>query len=123
MAIPAAVRDLFQAVDAMDASRFVTHLTPDGIFRFGNWPAVAGQDATRAAVGQFFDTIRGLRHTLLGTWSDGDRLFCQGEVIYTRHDGSTVGPLPFFNVFRMVDGKIAEYLIYADVSPLYQAQA
>jgi len=121
MAIPAAVRDLFQAIDAMDASRFVTHLTPDGVFRFGNWPAVTGHDAARQTVGQFFESIHALHHDLLGTWADGDRVFCQGEVLYTRHDGTKVGPLPFFNLFRIRDGKIAEYLIYADVSPLFQA--
>jgi ketosteroid isomerase-like protein len=122
MTMPLAVRDLFQAIDAKDAARFVTYLTPDGVFRFANWPPVAGHEAVRQAVAQFFDSVQALRHRLVGTWEQDDRVFCQGEVTYTRHDGTLAGPLPFFNVFTMRDGRIAEYLIYVDATPLYVPQ-
>jgi len=47
-------------------------------------------------------------------------LALHGEVTYTRHDGSRV-TLPFANVFRLRDDLISEYLIYADLAPLYAA--
>jgi limonene-1,2-epoxide hydrolase len=120
MSIPSAVNDVLRAVDARDADRFVSYLAPDGTFRFGNAPATNGREATREAVAAFFEGVVALRHELLGTWSAGEMVFCKGEVTYTRRDGSQVGPLPFFNLFRMRGDQIVEYLIYADVTPLYE---
>jgi hypothetical protein len=48
-------------------------------------------------------------------------VFCEGEVTYTRKDRSEI-TLPSFNLLKMQDGKVREYLIYADVTPLYQPQ-
>jgi ketosteroid isomerase-like protein len=119
MSLPEVVHRVFEAVDAKDAARFVTFLTPDAVFRYGNAPPLVGRDATRQAVAQFFDAVKALRHDLLETWTQGEMIFCKGEVTYTRHDGSGVGPLPFFNLFKMQGDRIAEYLIYVDISPLF----
>ncbi len=119
MDMPPVIRDVFRAVDAKDASRFASYLTADAIFRYGNAPIVNGADATRQAVAQFFDAVHALHHELLALWTQDDMVFCKGEVTYTRHDGSKVGPLPFLNLFRMQGDKIAEYLIYVDASPLF----
>jgi hypothetical protein len=40
-------------------------------------------------------------------------------VTYTRHDGSTLR-VPFANVFKVDAGLVAEYLIFVDVSRLYE---
>ncbi len=119
MHTPPVIRDVFQAVDAKDATRFAGHLTPDAIFRYANAPVVTGRDAIRQAVAQFFDAVRTLRHDLLAVWTQDDMVFCKGEVSYTRHDGSKSGPFPFFNLFKTRGDKIAEYLIYVDISPLF----
>jgi len=121
MSTPRFVQPLFQAIDAMDAEKFVSFLADDGVFRFGNGPATEGREAIREAVAQFFGSVHALRHRLLGVWSLPDVVFCEGEVTYTRKDRSEV-TLPFFNVFKMQDGKVREYSIYADVTPLYQPQ-
>lgn len=121
MSTPRFVHPLFQAIDAMDAEKFVSFLTDDGVFRFGNGPAAEGREAIREAVAQFFGSVHALRHRLLGVWSLPDVVFCEGEVTYTRKDRSEV-TLPFFNVFKLQDGKVREYSIYADVTPLYQPQ-
>ncbi len=118
-AVPAAVREVMKAVDAKDASRFVTYLTPDAVFRYANAPPVTGHDAIRAAVAQFFEAVADLHHEILGTWVIGDMVFCKGEVDYVRRDGSRAGPFPFLNLFRVRGDKIAEYLIYVDISPLW----
>jgi uncharacterized protein (TIGR02246 family) len=118
MSTPRFVEPLFQAIDAMDAEKFASFLADDGVFRFGNGPAAEGREAIRQAVAQFFGSVHALRHRLLGVWSLPDVVFCEGEVTYTRKDRSEV-TLPFFNVFKMQGGKVREYSIYADVTPLY----
>ena len=109
---------LFRAIDAMDIEAFVDCLTEDGLFRFASAPPVRGRTAVGQAVGEFFATIAGLSHELTRTVSDGDTLICEGEVTYTRHDGSRI-TLPFADIFELKDGLIADYRIYADVGPLY----
>jgi ketosteroid isomerase-like protein len=121
MHMPATVREVFQAVDAKDAPRFASYLTPDAIFRYANAPLVTGPEAIREAVAQFFGAVQALRHDVLGVWTVDDLVFCKGEVSYTRHDGSKAGPFPFFNLFKMRDDKMAEYLIYVDITPLFAA--
>ncbi len=118
--VPSAVVDVFRAIDAKDASGFASHFTPDGVFRYANAPAVAGPDAVRQAVAQFFDAIASLHHEVLHVWVQGDTVFVKGEVDYVRHDGSKAGPFPFFNLLTMRDGKFREYLIYVDISPLWK---
>ncbi len=109
---------LFAAIDAKDAEAFVGYLTGDATFRFGSAPAVQGRNAICAAVGAFFDTIAGLTHVVNKTLVDGATMVCEGEVTYTRLDGTTV-KLPFADVFEYEGDLIAEYKIYMDVSPLY----
>jgi ketosteroid isomerase-like protein len=123
MDMPPIVRDVFQAVDAKDATRFASYLTADAVFRYANAPPVTGPDATREAVAQFFAAVKSLRHQLLQVWTLGKMVFCKGEVSYERLDGSKAGPFPFFNLFTMRGGKIAEYLIYVDISPLFAPTA
>ena len=117
---PGWLPDLFAAIDAMDTEAFAGFLTENGRFRFGSSPAVRGRDAIAAAVGAFYETIAGLRHEPGTVSVRGSTLFCEGEVTYTRHDGSQI-TLPFANVFELEDGLIADYKIYADIAPLYAA--
>lgn len=116
----ALLHELFAAIDARDSDRFVSYLTPGAEFRYGSAPAVLGREAVREAVEGFFSTIAGLSHSLNFAVSDGDALVCEGEVTYTRQDGSEV-TLPFANVLRLEDGLFSSYRIYIDIGPLYAA--
>ena len=69
MHMPATIREVLQAVDAKDAPRFASHLTPDAIFRYANAPVVTGPEPIREAVAQFFGAIQALRHDVLGVWT------------------------------------------------------
>jgi len=111
---------LFAIIDARDADGFVAALTADAEFRFGNAPAVRGREAIRAAVAGFFSAIAACRHRLLASWDGPGTTVCEGEVTYTRHDGSTV-TLPFVNVFALRGDRIASYRIYIDNAPLFGA--
>lgn len=109
---------LFATMDAGDAAGFVEFLTPDAQFRFGNAPAITGTVAIRAAVSVFFAAIGSSRHELLGTWRGSMTAVCEGEVTYTRHDGSVLR-VPFVNVFDLCGERIACYRIYSDNSTLF----
>jgi ketosteroid isomerase-like protein len=109
---------IFAVIDAGDAAGFVAFLTPDAQFRFGNAPVVAGHEAIYAAAAGFFSAIASSRHELLRTCNDAATAVCEGEVAYTRHDGSVLS-VPFANVFELRGDKIAAYRIYIDNSSLF----
>jgi len=113
---------LFAAIDARDAAAFAAFLTSDGEFRFGNSPPVIGRPAITAAVAGFFAAIGGCRHRLRATWQGPGSAVCEGEVTYTRQDGSTV-TVPFANVFALRGAEIESYRIYIDNTPLFNAAA
>jgi len=113
---------LFAAIDARDADAFAAFLTEDGEFRFGNAPPVVGRPAIRAAVAGFFAAIGGCRHRLIMSWTGHGSTVCEGEVTYTRLDGSTV-TVPFVNVFELRSGRIRSYRIYIDNGPLFSGPA
>jgi ketosteroid isomerase-like protein len=113
-------QQLFAAIDGRDARAFAGFLAADGEFRFGNAPPVVGRDAVREAVAGFFGAIGGCRHRLLRAWQAEGSVACEGEVTYTRHDGSQV-TLPFANVFVLRGAEIASYRIYIDNAPLFAA--
>lgn len=109
---------LFKAIDAKDADGFVACLSEDCSFRFGSAPAVQGHQAVNEAVSAFFQSIAGLSHNLNRRLGDAQTLVVDGDVTYTRHDGSRV-TVPFANILELRDDRISDYRIYADISPLY----
>ncbi len=110
--------ELRASSDAKDTAKFVSYLTPDGEFIFGNAPAAVGHAAVGAAVSGFFAAIGSCRHRLTATWDGPESAVGEGTVTYTRLDGSTI-TLPFVDVFHFRDGKIGRYQIYMDVNPLF----
>ena len=109
---------MFAAIDAKDTAAFVAYLTDDAIFRFGSAPAVNGRAAIRDAVESFFATIAGSTHAIEKTLCEGATRVVEGEVTYTRQDGSHI-TLPFTDVLEYEGDLIAQYKIYIDVGPLY----
>ena len=112
------LRNLFNAVDNMDADVFVSFFMEDANFKFANAPAVSNRKNIRKAVSQFFSAVKGLRHEIKDVWECDDAVICEGEVTYTRHDNSKVS-FPFANVFRMENELIADYRVYIDNSALF----
>ena len=113
---------LFAAIDARDADAFASFITDDGEFRFANAPPLVGRAAIRDGVAAFFAAIGGCRHRLLRTWNGHGTAVCEGEVTYTRRDGSTL-TVPFVNVFELGRGRIRSYRIYIDNGPLFSVPA
>jgi hypothetical protein len=112
------VTRLFHSIDNRDTATFLSFLTEDAVFRFGNWPPVAGKAAVSEVVGGFFQSIKALHHTILRTWELPETVICHGLATYTRHDESTL-TVPFANVLELNGDQVKNYLIFADVSALY----
>ena len=113
------VKALFASIDAMDTKKFLTFLTDDASFKFGNSDAAVGEEAIKGAVNSFFGLINGLSHKILNTWEVEDAIICRGEVTYTKKDNSKI-TLPFVNIFGMKENKIRNYSVYIDIGPLFQ---
>jgi ketosteroid isomerase-like protein len=114
-------KKLFASIDAMDTESFLSLIAEDAIFRFGSTPPVQGHVAIRAAVESFFASFAALRHDLQRLVAGGDAVVYEGEVTYTRHDGSNI-TLPFANIFEVEAGLISVYRIYIDIAPLFAEQ-
>ena len=112
-------KKLFASIDTMDTESFLRFIRTDATFRFGSSSAVTGHAKIRAAVEGFFASFAALRHDLQQVIADGDNVACEGEVTYTRHDGSKI-TLPFFNVFEVDGDLISQYRVYIDIGPLFQ---
>lgn len=118
MDTPAWVTTVFQALDTFDTQTFVSFLTDDAVFVFGNAEPVKGKPTIQSVVAGFFSSIRAIRHDLLETWTLPETVICRGVVTYTRHDGSQLS-VPFANVFKLRNDLIQDYLIYVNNSQLY----
>jgi ketosteroid isomerase-like protein len=105
------------SVDGKDANTFASYFTDDAVFRFGSQEPVQGRQAVRDCVAGFFDTIAALSHRVIETWKGEESLVCRGEVTYTKHDGARV-TVPFTNILKLSDGRIHDYLVYVDPTPL-----
>jgi ketosteroid isomerase-like protein len=112
--------DLFAAIDSKDTKGFLSFLDPGAQFRYGNNPPALGIEAIRAAVDGFFGAIKALSHQVDHVWGQPGYVICAGTVTYTRHDARIVS-VPFCNVFALSNGKIKDYLVYVDATPLFAA--
>ena len=110
--------EMFRASDVLDVDGWVAYLTPDVSFRFGNADPISGRDTVRQAVSEFFATIKGLKHTIVQEWLIDDVNIQKLDVTYTRLDDKVV-TIPAANILRVEDGLIADYQIYADLTPVY----
>jgi len=114
------IGQVFASVDAMDVEAFLDFFEDDAIFRFGNAPAASGKDEISRTVEGFFASIGGLQHEILETWVEDKAVICQGNVTYTRTDGSEI-TLAFVTIWKLAGERISEYLIYMDINPLFSA--
>ena len=112
------VNQLFQSIDSKDSDAFLTFIAENVFFRFGNAEPIHGKNNAGNVVRGFFESIKAIQHDISETWSQDDAVICHGFVTYTRHDNSTL-TVPFANIFKLDGPAITEYLIYVDISQLY----
>ena len=113
----ALIESLYATVDARDSQRLAGFLAPDVSFRLGNNPEAKGRDTVVEMNRGFFSSIKGMSHSIDEIWEMPGGAGCTGWVHYERLDGSRLS-LPFATILGLRDGLIADYRVYADVSPL-----
>jgi ketosteroid isomerase-like protein len=112
------VARVFADIDTFDPEKFVTHLTPDVVFRFANADPLVGRDAVRDGVAGFFSSIAGLSHRLLNCWDVGDTTIVQADVEYRRHDGKSV-TVPNADILIFDGDLVRDWQIYIDLAPVF----
>jgi len=118
MKYPEWIDNLFKTIDQMDEVGFCKYLTNDATLIFANIPPVNGNKNIEEFIGGFFKSIKALSHTIIGFYESGDKAIVQGNVTYTRHNGSQL-TVKFCNVYSMQASEINVYDIYMDTSALY----
>jgi ketosteroid isomerase-like protein len=111
------VAGLTRTIDAKDTRAFLAHLAPDATFTMGNFPPTTGTAAMTAMLDNFFGMLRSLSHVVDDAWSVPGHVVCRGRVTYVRKDGREVS-MGFCNVMRIAQGRVADYRVYSDPSPL-----
>jgi hypothetical protein len=112
------VAPIFAAIDAMDADKFNSYLTPDIRFRFANADPAIGHEVVKAGVEAFWASIGGLTHHILNSWDFGDTTIVQIDVEYLRQDGKTV-TTPNADILIFEGDLVRDWQIYIDVAPVY----
>ncbi len=112
------VAQVFADIDAFDPDKFVAHLTPDAVFRFGNGDPLTGRAAVKEAVAGFFSTIDGLTHHIRNVWEFGDTTIVQIDIDYHRKDGKTV-TVPNADILTYDGELVRDWRIYIDLAPVY----
>lgn len=105
-------------IDQKNAHAFSQFFAPDGVFVFGNAPALQGRDQIEQGVGHFFTQITALKHDLLEVWNFEDTLIAKIDVTYIRLDGKLV-TVPCANIWKYEHDLISDYRIYIDLAPLF----
>jgi ketosteroid isomerase-like protein len=111
---------LLAAIDRRDWTAFGAFLTDDVTFRYGSQAAVTGKPAVLAAAEAAVAPFLAVAHTYDRDWTTDTDAVVAGQVAYMLGTGETIA-LPFLNRFTLVDGRIREYLIYIDASPVFNA--
>ncbi|HWV55709.1 AtaL-like protein, partial [Pseudorhodoplanes sp.] len=95
----ALIKRYYDAVDAMDLETFKSMHSPNAKVTFGNFPAAEGPDQIAGAIGQFWSTIRGLKHEFINRWDHAGESILEVAVTYTRQDGQSV-TLPCVTILK-----------------------
>ena len=112
------VAPIFADIDAMDAEKFVAHLTPDVRFRFANADPAIGRAAVAEGVEGFWASIDGLKHHVLKVHEVGDTVIAQIDVEYRRQDGKSV-TVPNCDVLVFDGDLVCDWQIYIDLAPVF----
>lgn len=112
-------RALLAAADS-DIAAFFGFFTEDCDFRMANNEVVRGKEAIQTWVAGYLGSVAGMRHVVLEEWSADDVAAVRVEVTYTMRNG-TEFTLPAVTRTRVRDGRVAEYLIFMDPSPVEAA--
>jgi ketosteroid isomerase-like protein len=117
------IKNLIKLFEAMKVDEFLTYLTEDAEYRFGNYPAAIGKEAIEATVkASHLDQIKAITFNIKDMWEKDDAVICALDIDYTRTDDSVL-TLPCLDVFRLAGDKIKSMRVYMDATPLFAPPA
>jgi ketosteroid isomerase-like protein len=111
--------DMFAAADSRDIRRFLGYLTDDVAFRFGNAPTMHGHTQVTEALTTLFQTVRKLRHTIVGVHSCGDVWAVETVAHYEDRYGRSFS-VPACSLMVLRGDRISDYKIFIDNSEMFQ---
>ncbi|MFG1667709.1 nuclear transport factor 2 family protein [Streptomyces sp. Y7] len=113
------IAEVFAAIESQDVPTILSMFAEDVSTTFGNEESKIGRAQIGENLAAFHQTIAGLRHTILKTWSDETDVVIEASVTYDRLDGRQV-TLPTVTIISYNDaGKITSYRVYFDLAPVY----
>lgn len=114
----AVIKRYYETVDSMDLDAFKGMHSDGARVFFANFPPAEGPDQIAGAIGQFWSTIGGLKHTFVNRWDHANETILEVAVDYTRLDGSHV-VLPCVSIVKPEGDKVGELRVFIDVAPIY----
>lgn len=110
---------LFAKIDQRELSAVADLFAENATMVFGNGEPLVGRAAILAANATFMDTIVGLRHSIVDTWTVEATTIAVTDVTYTRLDTREV-TLPTVSIWRIGDdGLIVDFRVVLDLAPVY----
>ena len=112
--------DMFAAADSMDLPRTLRYMTDDVAFRFANGPTLHGHEQVTASLTAFFETVKKLRHTIVGVHQCGDVWAVETVAHYIDRYGRSFS-YPACNIMELRGDRMSVYKIFIDNSEMFQA--
>jgi ketosteroid isomerase-like protein len=113
------VEALGAAVGRGDPAEVPRHLALDVACTAGAGAPLPGVEAPLAVIAEHGRLVRWDGHTPRGVWLAADALVVEVESHFTRlMDGRAIS-LPCTDIDRFRDGRIADWRVYADMSPIH----
>ncbi|UCV17838.1 nuclear transport factor 2 family protein [Ferribacterium limneticum] len=109
---------MFASIDGMRVEEILRYFADDIEFQLGNNESICGKDAVRQGLTKFFSSIKGMRHSFSGIWSQDNVVICQSVAEYARMDEKVVA-LPCVSIFKYNGSLIIDYRVYIDISPVF----
>jgi hypothetical protein len=116
------IKRYYEVVDAMDLEAFKAMHGKNARVVFANFPAAEGPDQIAGAIGQFWSTIRSMKHRFINRWDLPEETILEAAVSYTRKDGQVV-TIPCVSILRPDGEQVGELRVFIDVAPIYAEQA
>jgi ketosteroid isomerase-like protein len=113
------VHHLLKMFEAMDVPGFLSFLTDDAVYRFGNYPAATGKEAIEATIkASHMSQITGIGFDIKSTHEQGDAVIVELAVNYNLVGGKVI-TLPCLDIFRFDGEKVKAMLVFMDSTPLF----
>ncbi|GEP93328.1 hypothetical protein SAMN05660909_05198 [Chitinophaga terrae (ex Kim and Jung 2007)] len=109
----------YTAADALDAEGYRKFLAEDAQLQFGNSPIVSSANEIVYALGNFWKTINGMKHSFLNIIGTDNYFAVEALVDYTRKDDHVVQIPATTIIERNADGLVSFIRAYIDIAPIY----